>query len=62
MGCKEDELPKLTGPAGCKWFQRWRNKYNIVKKVTGMEKGEESHQNFAGKYIPASTLMDALLR
>jgi hypothetical protein len=37
MGCKEDALPKLTGPAGRKWFERWRNKYSIVKKVTGMK-------------------------
>ena len=30
-------LPKLIGNAGAKWFQRWRRKYGIAKKVTGMK-------------------------
>ena len=30
-------LPKLIGNAGAKWFERWRRKYGISTKVTGME-------------------------
>ena len=36
-GWPEAELPKLIGNAGAKWFQRWRKRYNIVKRVTGMK-------------------------
>jgi len=32
----ETDLPKLVGDPGKKWFQRWRRKYGIVKKVVGM--------------------------
>ena len=33
----EKDLPKLEGGAGHQWFRRWRKKYGIVKKVTGMK-------------------------
>ena len=30
-------LPKLIGNAGAKWFQRWRRRYGLSHKVTGMK-------------------------
>ena len=33
----DSSLPKLVGNVGAKWFQRWRKKYGITKKVTGMK-------------------------
>jgi len=33
----DSELPKLIGNAGHKWFERWRKRYNICHKVTGMK-------------------------
>jgi len=36
-GWRDADLPRLIGNAGCKWFQRWRESYNLVKKVTGMK-------------------------
>ena len=36
-GWRDVDLPKLIGNAGHKWFQRWRESYNLVKKVTGMK-------------------------
>ena len=32
----DKNLPKLIGNAGAKWFQRWRCRYGITKKVSGM--------------------------
>ena len=31
------QLPKLEGPAGKSWFWRWRRKYGIVYRQTGMQ-------------------------
>ena len=33
----EQDLPKRQGEAGKQWFQRWRTRYGIVRKVTGMK-------------------------
>ena len=33
---EDSSLPKLVGHAGGQWFLRWRKKYGIAKKVTGM--------------------------
>ena len=33
----DSNLPRLVGNAGHAWFKRWRQKYGIVKKVTGMK-------------------------
>ena len=33
----EKDLPMLEGAAGHQWFRRWRQRYGIVKKVTGMK-------------------------
>ena len=36
-GWPETDLPKLVGNAGHKWFQRWRRRFGITRKVTGMK-------------------------
>ena len=36
-GHDEDDLPNLEDNAGHCWFRRWRLRYGIVKKVTGMK-------------------------
>ena len=36
-GWPQADLPKLEGNAGHQWFQRWRQMYGIVRKVTGMK-------------------------
>ena len=33
----DDNLPKLIGNAGVRWFLRWRKKYGISKQVIGMK-------------------------
>jgi hypothetical protein len=33
----DSDLPKLVGNSGAKWFERWRRRYSIRKKVTGMK-------------------------
>ena len=33
----DSDLPKLVGNSGPKWFERWRRRYSIRKKVTGMK-------------------------
>ena len=30
-------LPKLIGNAGSQWLLRWRRRYRIVRKITGMK-------------------------
>ena len=36
-GYLESELPKLLDNAGHTWFRRWRKRYGIVKKATGLK-------------------------
>ena len=36
-GWIDKDLPKLIGNPGACWFKRWRRRYGIVKKVTGMK-------------------------
>ena len=37
QGHTESELPKLLDNAGHAWFQRWRKRYRIVRKATGLK-------------------------
>ena len=36
-GWREEDLPKMENGAEHQWFKRWREKFGIVKKVTGMK-------------------------
>ena len=36
-GYLESEMPKLLDNAGHTWFRRWRKRYGIVKKATGLK-------------------------
>ena len=36
-GMSDRDLPKLEGNAGHAWFKRWREMYNISRRMTGMK-------------------------